>query len=286
MGCWGELAARIGSAAAALSCALVAGAIAAPLAAADGEDPWEPMNRGIFRFNEGVDRTVVEPIAGVVDVVLPDPVERAIRRFFENSMFPVRFLNNLLQTKPVSAVEELARFTINTTIGVAGLFDPATHLGIEDTREDFGQTLGVWGVPPGPYLVLPLLGPSSPRDTVGLIADSAARVYTYFVPFYVSTSIGAGDLLNRRSLAIDDIAAERAAALDYYVAVRNAYRSYRENQVRDRGEGEEGDSEDREDQVDREDLYDSGETGDDSGAELELDSEGDSDDEDDLYYPE
>lgn len=271
MGRWGELAARFGSAAAALAWTFVAGALAAPPAGAEDEDPWESMNRGIFRFNEGVDEVVVEPIAGFVDVVLPDPVERAIRRFFENSMFPVRFLNNLLQTKPVSAVEELARFAINTTVGVAGLFDPATHLGIEDTREDFGQTLGVWGVPPGPYLVLPLLGPSSPRETVGLIADSAARVYTYFVPFYVSTSIGAGELLNRRSLASDDIAAERAAALDYYVAVRNAYRSYRENQVRDREE---------------DDSDDSGATGDDSDAALEVDSEGVSDDEDDLYYPE
>jgi phospholipid-binding lipoprotein MlaA len=150
-------------------------------------------------------------------------------------------------------------------------------------------------VPPGPYLVLPLLGPSSPRDTVGLIADSAARVYTYFVPFYVSTSIGAGDLLNRRSLASDDIAAERAAALDYYVAVRNAYRSYRENQVRDREEDDSGDSEDRDDWDDPEApeargapeaLEDSGEAGDGSEAEIEGDSEGESDDEDDLYYPE
>jgi phospholipid-binding lipoprotein MlaA len=203
------------------------------------------MNRGTFRFNEGADRWLVEPIAKGVDFVTPDPVERSIRKFFENSVFPIRFLNDLLQAKPVSAVEDLARFVVNTTVGVAGFFDPATGFGLEGHREDFGQTLGYWGVPPGPYLVLPLLGPSNPRDTIGLVADSAAVVYPYFIPFWVSSAITTGDLLNRRSLALDEIAAEREAALDYYVAVRNAYVSYRENQVRDS----------EEDEPDGDDLY-------------------------------
>jgi phospholipid-binding lipoprotein MlaA len=211
----------------------------------DPSDPWERMNRGTFRFNEGADRWVVEPIAKGIDFVLPDPVERSIRKFFDNSMIPIHFGNALLQFKPVSAVEDLARFVINTTIGVAGFFDPATDFGLEAHREDFGQTLGFWGVPPGPYLVLPLLGPSNPRDTVGLIADSASLVYPWFVPLYVSSAIGVGRQLNLRSLALDEIAAERKAALDYYVAVRNAYMSYRENQIRDR----------EEDEADDDDLY-------------------------------
>jgi phospholipid-binding lipoprotein MlaA len=230
---------------------VIAAALAVAIAWADADadagagDPWETMNRGIFRFNEGADRWVIEPIAKGVDFVTPDPVERSIRKFFKNSMFPIHFLNDLLQAKPVSAVEELARFVVNTTVGVAGFFDPASGFGLESHREDFGQTLGYWGVPPGPYLVLPLLGPSNPRDTIGLIADSAATVYPYFIPFWVSSAITTGDLLNRRSLALDAIAAEREAALDYYVAVRNAYQSYRENQVRDS----------EEDESDGDDLY-------------------------------
>jgi len=203
------------------------------------------MNRGIFRFNEGADRWVIEPIAKGMDFIIPDPAERSIKKFFVNSMIPIHFTNALLQFKPVAAFEDLARFVVNTTIGVAGFFDPATHFGLEAHREDFGQTLGYWGVPPGPYLVLPVLGPSNPRETVGLVADSAALVYPYFVPFYVSLSISAGRQFNRRSLALDDIARERAMALDYYVAVRNAYLSYRENQIRDQ----------EEDEADDDDLY-------------------------------
>ncbi len=211
----------------------------------DPADPWERMNRGIFRFNEGADRWVVEPIAKGMDFIIPDPAERAIHKFFENSMIPIHFTNALLQFKPVAAVEDLTRFVVNATIGVAGFFDPATHFGLEAHREDFGQTLGYWGVPSGPYLVLPVLGPSNPRETVGLIADSGALVYPYFVPFYVSAAIGVGRQLNRRSLALDAIAAEREAALDYYVAVRNAFLSYRENQIRDQ----------EEDEADDDDLY-------------------------------
>jgi phospholipid-binding lipoprotein MlaA len=229
-----------------IAAVLTAGvALADADADADAGDPWETMNRATFRFNEGADRWLVEPIAKGLDFVTPDPVERSIRKFFENSVLPVRFLNDLLQAKPVSAVEDLARFVVNTTVGVAGFFDPATGFGLEGHREDFGQTLGYWGVPPGPYLVLPLLGPSNPRDTIGLVADSAAVVYPYFIPFWVSSAITTGDLLNRRSLALDEIAAEREAALDYYVAVRNAYVSYRENEVRDS----------EEDESDGDDLY-------------------------------
>jgi phospholipid-binding lipoprotein MlaA len=235
--------------------AAIASALAAGISCAhiDGDrdlsDPWERMNRGTFRFNEAADRWVIEPVAKGVDFVMPDPVERSIRKFFDNAMFPAHFLNDLLQCKPVSAVEDLARFVINVTIGVAGFFDPASHIGLEGNREDFGQTLGYWGVPPGPYLVLPVLGPSNPRDTAGLVADSSASVYSLFIPFWVSAAITSGNLLNKRSLALDQIAAERKAALDYYVAVRNAYQSYRENQVRDQAKDQE------EDESDGEDLY-------------------------------
>jgi len=244
---WGDPARRIRLARfAVITAALTAGISCAHIDGdPDPSDPWERMNRGTFRFNEGADRWVIEPVAKGIDFVIPDPAERSIRKFFDNSMIPVHFANALLQFKPMSAVEDLARFVVNTTIGVAGFFDPATHFGLEAHQEDFGQTLGYWGIPSGPYLVLPLLGPSNPRDTVGLVADSAALVYPWFVPFYVSSAIGVGRLLNLRSLALDGVAAERKAALDYYVAVRNAYMSYRENQIRDR----------EEDEADDDDLY-------------------------------
>jgi phospholipid-binding lipoprotein MlaA len=203
------------------------------------------MNRGTFRFNEGLDRWVVAPVAKGMDFVIPDPVERSMRRVFDNAKIPIHFGNALLQLKFKSAFDDLARFLLNSTIGFVGLFDPAIEAGLEAHHEDFGQTLGYWGVPPGPYLVLPIFGPSNPRDTVGLIADSASTVYPWFVPIYVPFAIGAGDLLNWRSLNLDAIKAEREAALDYYVFVRNAYMSYRENQIRDQ----------EEDEADDEDLY-------------------------------
>jgi phospholipid-binding lipoprotein MlaA len=244
---WGDSTRRTRLATLAMIAAVLTGGISC--AHIDGEpdpgDPWERMNRATFRFNEELDRGLIAPVAKGMDFVIPDPVERSIRKFFDNSMIPVRFGNALLQFKPVSAVEELARFVINTTIGIAGFFDPATHFGLEAHKEDFGQTLGYWGVPPGPYLVLPILGPSNPRDTFGWIADQASLVYPWFMPWYASTSIGVGEKLNLRSLHLDSIAAEQKAALDYYVFVRNAFTSYRENQIRDR----------EEDEADDDDLY-------------------------------
>ncbi|MBW2540702.1 MAG: VacJ family lipoprotein [Deltaproteobacteria bacterium] len=245
--CGGDPAPRTRLAAlAAIAAALSAGIACAPVSGPrDPSDPWERMNRGTFRFNEGLDRWVIEPVAKGVDFALPDPVERSIAKFFVNSRIPIHFGNALLQFKPVSAVEDLARFLVNSTIGFAGFFDPASHIGLEAHQEDFGQTLGVWGVPAYPYLVLPIFGPSSPRDAVGLAADSFSTVYPWFVPLYVPFAIGVGDRLNWRSLKLDEIASEREAALDYYVAVRNAYLSYRENQVRDQ----------KDEVTDDEDLY-------------------------------
>ena len=142
---WGDPARRMRLARfAVITAALTAGISCAHIDGdPDPSDPWERMNRGTFRFNEGLDRWVIEPVAKGMDFVLPDPVERSIRKFFENSMIPVHLLNGLLQCKPVSAVEDLARFVVNTTIGVAGFFDPATHFGLEAHQEDFGQTLGL-----------------------------------------------------------------------------------------------------------------------------------------------
>jgi len=234
-------------------CATVPAAPVAEPAAATGDDdpvvhdPLERTNRGIFWFNESVDRWFLEPVATGWDFVMPDPVESAIQRFFQNLGFPVVFVNDLLQGKPVAALQDVGRFALNSTAGIVGFFDPATQVGLPDNDEDFGQTLGVWGVPAGPYLVLPLLGPSSPRDTGGLIVDSATRVYPFFLPFYVNFSSTSVSIVNRRSRLLETIREERKAAFDFYAAVRNAYVQRRENQIGDRKpKSEESD----------EDLYD------------------------------
>lgn len=197
-------------------------------------DPFEPMNRKVFWFNEKFDHYLFEPVARGYDWVAPDPVERSIQRFFRNLVFPVDFLNNLLQGKPKDALEVTGRFVVNTTVGVAGLFDPATHWGLEAHREDFGQTLGVWGLGQGPYLVLPLLGPSSMRDAPGLAVDGYTGVTTFFLNATVLFASYGLHALNERSLALDLVSQARHAALDYYVFVRNAYLQRRQAAVEDR----------------------------------------------------
>jgi len=191
------------------------------------------MNRGIFWFNEQADRWVLEPVATGWDWVMPDPVQTALGKLFDNARFPIVFANDLLQAKPRQAAEDVARFVLNTTVGVAGLFDPASRLGLEANFEDFGQTLGYWGVPPGPYLVLPLVGPSSPRDTVGLAVDSATRVYPFFLDWWINLAITGTDRINQRALVLEMIREERKSAFDFYAFARSAHVQHRENLVKD-----------------------------------------------------
>lgn len=196
-------------------------------------DPLEPFNRRIFWFNERADRYVIEPVAKGWDFVLPDRVQLSIRNVFDTVLLPGVSVNCLLQAKPVAMAETLGRMLVNLTAGVGGLFDVASKLRIAKHDEDFGQTFGVWGIPPGPYLLLPLLGPSSPRDTVGLAGDRAATVFSFFAPIWVSWAVAVPDFVNRRSLLLEAIGAEREAAFDFYVFQRNAWVQSREKKVRD-----------------------------------------------------
>ena len=205
-------------------------------AAASTPDPWEPFNRPIFAFNDFLSRHVLEPVGRGWAFVVPEFVRNAISRVYVNVRTPGVMLNNLLQGKPRDAGIDLARFVLNSSVGLAGLLDPAATIGLEANDEDFGQTFGVWGIPPGPYLVLPLLGPSSPRDTVGRVADSGTTPYGWFIPFWASAAIFTVDTSNGFSFIADDIAEERAAAFDWYAAVRNAHVSRRLAQVEDRAD--------------------------------------------------
>lgn len=207
-------------------------------------DPWEGMNRAIFNFNEALDGYVLEPVATGWDWVVPAPVQQSVGNVFDHLALPMHFANDVLQWKFYQAGETAWRAVINSTLGVAGLFDPATHFTVLRSDEDWGQTLGAWGVPAGPYLMLPLLGPSNPRDAAGLVVNSATGVLGWFAPFYISAPAAAVDVVNDRAALLEDIRAERASAFDFYAAVRNASVSFRANQVRDKVETDDAEDED------------------------------------------
>jgi phospholipid-binding lipoprotein MlaA len=190
------------------------------------------MNRAIFEFNERVDRWVLEPVAKGWDFVVPDPVETGLSNVFQTLRFPIVFGNDVLQAKFGAAAVDVARFVVNATVGVAGFFDPATRMGLAANDEDFGQTLAVLGVPEGPYFVIPLLGPSTVRDTVGRGGDAASAVYTWFVPIWVGFAVGV-DVVNQRAIHLESLAEERRQAFDFYAAARSAYVQNRRARVLD-----------------------------------------------------
>ncbi len=217
---------------------------ALPTAAEETNDPLETMNRGIFWFNDQIDIYALEPAGRGWHWLMPDRVETCVSNFFANLRFPTTTLNNLLQGKIVNAGSNVGRFVVNTTVGVIGLFDPATDLGMPEHDEDFGQTLGVWGVPPGPYLVLPLFGPSNIRDGVGYVADSFTLVYPWFVPWYYSTGAQMVRVVNERGQVLTEVEEIKAASVDYYSAVRDGYTQRRRTQVNDGAEMTEEEQED------------------------------------------
>lgn len=209
--------------------AVAAATAGASAAAAPGEDfdedPWEGFNEKMFWFNrEVMDRFILKPVATGWDFIFPDPVQRGVHNFFDNLAVVRRVVNNSLQLKFVGAGTELARFTINSTIGLVGFFDVAKDaFGIEQKDEDTGQTFGVWGMGPGPYLVLPFLPPLTVRDGIGYAFDAAMTPYTYFIPWW-GTVVGTGtSTVNERSLNLDRFERVAESTVDLYGAVRNAY---------------------------------------------------------------
>lgn len=189
------------------------------------EDPWEGFNEKMFWFNrEVLDRYVLKPVATAWDFILPDPVQRGVHNFFDNLAVVRRVVNNGLQAKPMGAATELARFTINSTIGLVGFFDVAKDaFGIEQRDEDTGQTFGVWGAGPGPYLVLPLLPPLTVRDGIGYAFDAAMTPYTYFIPWWGTVAATGTSTVNERSLNLDRFERVAESTVDLYGAVRNGY---------------------------------------------------------------
>ncbi len=196
-------------------------------------DPLEGFNRKMFWFNDKVDVYVLAPVASGWEKVSPRCVRTSVSHFFGNLRFPIVAVNDLLQGKLKASASDVGRFGVNTTVGVLGFFDPASHWGLIEHHEDFGQTLGVWGVPPGPYLVLPLLGPSDPRDAAGFAVDYALAVTPFFIEEYILVGARVVDTVNERSFVLKQVEDAKASAFDYYTFVRNAYLQRRRALVRD-----------------------------------------------------
>jgi phospholipid-binding lipoprotein MlaA len=201
--------------------------------AGHNDDPIEPLNRKLFWFNERVDDYILAPVATGWDKVLPDRAQTCVANFTDNLRFPVNFFNDLLQGKPMASVKDVGRFFVNSTAGLLGLFDPAKDLNMPTHYEDFGQTLGVWGVPPGPYLVAPLWGSLNPRDLVGRFADVPLSVLPLFVGRVVTLPLTVVDVVNTRSLLLEEVKNAREGSLDYYVFIRDAYGQRRQALIND-----------------------------------------------------
>lgn len=200
---------------------------------ANPRDPLEPFNRSVYRFNDAVDTAVVKPVATAYANVTPQLVRTGVTNFFSNLSEPWSFVNNVLQGKGQAAGDNFGRFVLNTMFGVFGLADPASDVGIERHREDFGQTLGHWGVPSGPYLVLPLLGPSTVRDTAAMPVDVQGNPLSYVddngaqIGLYVLRAVNARANLLRAGNVLEE------AALDKYSFNRDVYLQVRRSEVYD-----------------------------------------------------
>ena len=208
-------------------------------------DPWEPFNRKVSSFNESVDEAVVKPVATAYQHVTPELVRTGVSNFFGNLSDVWSLVNNVLQLKPRESVETLFRVGVNTTIGLAGLIDVATELRLEKHREDFGQTLGYWGVPTGPYLVLPLLGPSTLRDAAALPVDRQGNLVSGLVNVATRNSLTALNLVDLRAGLLSAGRLLEDAALDKYTFTRDVYLQRRRALVLEEAEPQSNPAEER-----------------------------------------
>ena len=190
---------------------------------ANPADPLEPLNRAVFNFNDGVDRALIKPVATVYVQAVPVLVQKGVGNFFGNISDVWSVANNLLQFKPKEAIETFMRVGFNTFFGFAGVLDIGSEMRLEKHSQDFGQTLGVWGVKSGPYVVLPIFGPSSVRDSIGTVVDSQADLVGNLRDVPVRNSLQAARAVDKRAELLDTTNALDAAALDRYTFSRDVY---------------------------------------------------------------
>jgi phospholipid-binding lipoprotein MlaA len=196
-------------------------------------DPIEPFNRAMYHFNDKLYFWVLKPVAQGYSTVVPEVIRVHVKNFFTNLAFPIRFVSSVLQADPTGAAQEAGRFFINTIWGVAGFFDLASEpeVNLPKQNSDLGQTFGIWGIGQGVYIVWPIFGPSSPRDTVGMVGDFFLYPVSYLEPWYASTGTQAYERINDTSLRIGDYEALVDAAIDPYIAIRDAYVQYRYKKI-------------------------------------------------------
>jgi phospholipid-binding lipoprotein MlaA len=206
-------------------------------------DPLQRFNRTIFRFNDGLYTYVLRPVAHGYVFIVPHPVRTGVSNFFDNLQFPVRFINSVLQGKITRSAQETGKFVINSTAGIGGLIRVSDHVqNLADVpAEDFGLTLGVWGIAPGPYIVVPVLGPSDFRDAVGFAGDYAMSplnwhalgiIHHAFISNAVSIALSGARYVNGLPKAMEDYDQMKSAAVDPYIAMRDGYLSYRAAQLK------------------------------------------------------
>jgi phospholipid-binding lipoprotein MlaA len=216
-----------------LASLLAAGLVTGCATSGNPKDPIEGYNRAMFSFNEGVDKVILKPVAKGYDAVLPDPVRTGVTNFFGNIADLLIGVNNMLQGKVAEGGSDLGRVAVNTTVGVLGVFDVASGMGLEKHEEDFGQTFGRWGMGSGAYVVLPLLGSRTVRDTGGLVLDMATDPVVYIENVPVRNSLAAVRVVNDRANLLPAEKVVEEAALDKYAYIRDAYLQRRRSLVHD-----------------------------------------------------
>lgn len=224
--------------------AMVSGCASVPAEQRDPRDPLESYNRGVFKFNQAVDDAVMKPVAKGYKAITPAPVDRGITNFFGNIADVTSAVNNLLQFKLSRAGTDVGRLAVNTTVGLLGFFDVATNMGLPSYKEDLGQTFGYWGDVSSPYMVLPLLGPSTLRDSIGLVGDAATNPLFSLKEQRVYWGLIALNVVDKRADLLTAGKLLEEAAVDPYLFVRDAYLQRRRSQIFDGNPPPDPDAED------------------------------------------
>jgi phospholipid-binding lipoprotein MlaA len=200
----------------------------------DEYDPWESFNEKMFTFNYNLDKYLLKPVARGYRAVVPEQAQIMIDNGFSNITWVPRFVNSLLQGKWEGALREVSRFVVNSTLGFGGLFDAAKTGDLKPSREDFGQTLGVWGAGAGPYLVMPFFGPMTVRDGIGRGVDGAMNPLNYFIPFFWDQlGMKVGETINDRALNYELFQGVEETTIDLYSSVRHFYLKRREQMIKE-----------------------------------------------------
>ncbi len=215
------------------SLSVTAGCATVPDDYRDPRDPWESYNRGMHEFNKAFDEAIFKPVARGYQAITPEPVNKGITNFFGNMLDFTSAVNNLLQFKLSRSLSDLGRVVVNSTLGLLGFLDVASNMDLPSYKEDFGQTLGYWGVGPGPYFVLPILGPSSVRDAVRLVPDWYTQPVAYLDSNAAQWGLAVLFSVDKRADLLGAGEVLEEAALDPYIFTRDAYLQKRKNDVYD-----------------------------------------------------